>query len=111
MLEVFETQFKNSIDYGMTFNQFWFDDPQLYYIYQDHYYDKLKEDMKLRDIYNYQLGTYIWYAIGHFMTDKGKVTFPKEPIFMAKKEEKPQTTEDMRDKFLSMVEKVNNKFK
>jgi hypothetical protein len=50
MTEVFELQFKNSIRYGMTYNQFWFDDPQLYYVYEEAYHDELKDKLKMQDI-------------------------------------------------------------
>ena len=104
MIEVFELQFKNSIRYGMTYNQFWFDDPQLYYTYEEIYLDKLKE----KDIYNWQLGQYIQLAIGSCLAKECK--YPNEPIFIAHKKEKPKTVFDMKDKFMAMVQQVNQKF-
>jgi hypothetical protein len=104
MLDAFERQFKESIKYGMTYEQFWFYDPQLYYIYEEAYLEKLKE----KDILNWQLAYYISYSVGTCLAKECK--FPKEPLFYAKKENKPQNVYDMRERFEAMVALVNNRF-
>jgi hypothetical protein len=104
MLEAFEVQFKNSIRYGMTYNQFWFDDPQLYYTYEEIYFEKLKE----QDILNWQLGVYMRLSVGSCLDNKCK--YPDKPMFYAREEEKPKTALDMRNKFLAMVTEVNKNF-
>lgn len=81
MTEVFELQFKNSIRYGMTYNQFWFDDPQLYYTYEEAYIDRLKE----KDCLNWQLGQYIQCAIGSCFEKNCK--YPDKPMFYAREKE------------------------
>lgn len=88
----------------MTYKQFWFDDPQLYYIYEESYLDGLKE----KDALNWQLGQYIQLAIGSCLAKECK--YPNEPMFYAHEEKKPQSVFDMRDKFLSMVQQVNKRF-
>ena len=104
MTEVFELQFKNSIRYSMTYNQFWFDDPQLYYTYEEVYLDGLKE----KDVLNWQFGIYVDYAIGHWL---GKnVKYPDKPLFFAKQEEKPKDVYDMMERFKIMVAQVNGNF-
>ena len=104
MTEVFELQFKNSIRYGMTYNQFWFDDPQLYYTYEEAYLDGLRE----KDVLNWQLGQYIQFSIGSCFEKNCK--YPDKPMFYAREEEKPKTVFDMRDKFLAMMNQVNKNF-
>lgn len=104
MTEVFELQFKDAIRYGMTYNQFWFDDPQLYYTYEEIYLDRLKE----KDVLNWQLGQYIQCAIGSYLAKNCK--YPEKPMFYARKEEKPKTVFDMREKFLAMMNQVNKNF-
>ena len=104
MTEVFDLQFKNSIRYGMTYSQFWFDDPQLYYTYEEVYLDKLKE----QDLLNWQLGQYVAFAVGSCLDNKCK--YPSKPMFYAKEEEKPKTTEEMLERFKIMVQQVNKKF-
>ena len=101
MLEVFELQFKNSIKYGMTYNQFWFDDPQLYYTYEEVYLDKLKE----KDIYNWQLGQYIQFAVGSCLAKECK--YPQQPVFFAKQEQKQLS---MMEKFEIIMSKINKNF-
>jgi hypothetical protein len=101
MLEVFELQFKNSIKYGMTYNQFWFDDPQLYYTYEEVYLDKLKEI----DIHNWQLGQYIQFAVGSCLAKECK--YPQQPVFFGKPKEKKLS---MREKFEIMMSKINQNF-
>lgn len=108
MLEVFDIQFKEAIKYGMTYEQFWFDCPSLYYVYQDAYKEKLKE----KDIFNWQLGAYIQMAVATMLDAKGKAKYPEEPIFYAKERKvAPNKTIEARDKFLAQVAMVNNKFK
>jgi hypothetical protein len=108
MLEVFEVQFKNSIRYGMTYNQFWFDDPQLYYIYEESYREQLEDRLKEKDIFNWQLGQYIQLAIGSCL-DKN-IKYPNSPIFNKEQATKPKTTLDMLEKFKTMVDQVNKNF-
>lgn len=104
MTEVFELQFKNSIRYGMTYNQFWFDDPQLYYTYEEAYLDRLKE----KDVLNWQLGQYIQFAVGSCLASKCK--YPQKPMFYAHEEEKPKDVYDMLERFKGMVAEVNKNF-
>jgi hypothetical protein len=88
----------------MTYNQFWFDDPQLYYTYEEAYLEGLKE----KDILNWQLAFYMRYSIGSCMDKNCK--FPTEPLFYARQEKRPQTVYDMKARFEAMVAKVNKKF-
>lgn len=101
MLEVFELQFKNSIKYGMSYEQFWFDDPQLYYTYEEVYLDKLKE----KDALNWQLGAYIQLAVGSCLAKECK--YPDKPMFYAKEKEKQLS---MREKFEKIVAQINKNF-
>lgn len=103
MSEAFEVQFKNSIRYGMTYNQFWLDDPQLYYTYEEAYIDGLKE----HDVFNWQLGQYILMAVGSWLSKDCK--YPKEPAFYAT-QERQQENLSMKDKFMMIMEQVNRKF-
>lgn len=103
MLESFKLQYKESIKYGMTYSQFWCDDPQLYYTYEEVYLDKLKE----KDILNWQLGQYIQSAICASFDDKGRCKYPNKPMFFAREKEK---TLSMREKFELMVAKINENF-
>lgn len=109
MQEVFELQFKNSIRYGMTYDQFWFGEPQLYYIYEEAYKDQMEDRLKEKDVLNWQFGIYLDYAIGHWL---GKnVKYPDKPLFFAKQEEKPKDVYDMMERFEIMVAQVNGNFK
>lgn len=101
MLEALDIQFKESIKYGMTYNQFWFDDPQLYYTYEEVYLEKLKE----KDCLNWQLGQYIQCAIGSCFEKNCK--YPEKPMFYAREKEKQLS---MLDKFLVMMNQVNKNF-
>jgi hypothetical protein len=73
----------------MTYNQFWFDDPQLYYTYEEVYLDRLKE----KDVLNWQLGQYITSAIGVWLGKNSK--FPDKPMFYAR--EKQNNNEQKND--------------
>lgn len=88
----------------MTYSQFWFNSPELYYIYEEAYLDKLKE----QDMFNWQLGLYMSYSIGSCLDKNCK--YPKTPMFYASEEQKPKTTEDMLEQFKLMVANVNSNF-
>ena len=110
MLEALNLQFKESIKYGMSYNQFWFDDPQLYYIYEQAYKEQMEDRLKEKDIYNWQLGQYIQLAVGSCLAKECK--YPKEPCFYAnEKNNKPKNVYDMRERFEAMVAQINNNFK
>lgn len=110
MLEVFNIQFKESIKYGMTYSQFWFEDPQLYYIYSEAYVEQQQDRLKEKDILNWQLGQYIQSAICASFDDKGRVKYPNQPYFFAKKEDKPKDVYEMLDRFKGIVAQVNKNF-
>lgn len=84
----------------MTYEQFWYDCPSLYYVYQDAYQEKIK----LQDLNNWQLGIYIQNAIVSSL--EPKVKYPCEPLFY--KEKQKQLT--MLEKFEIMMKQVNKKF-
>ena len=109
MQEVFELQFKNSIRYGMTYDQFWFGEPQLYYIYEEAYNEEREDRLKEKDVLNWQFGIYLDYAIGHWLGEN--VKYPDKPLFFAKQEEKPKDVYDMMERFKIMVAQVNGNFK
>ena len=88
----------------MNYNQFWFDDPQLYYTYEEVYLDRLKE----KDVLNWQLGQYILCAIGSCFEKNCK--YPDKPMFYAHEEEKPKDVYDMLERFKGMVAEVNKNF-
>ena len=103
MLEVLDIQFKEALRYGMTYEQYWFDDPQIYYIYEEIYLDKLKE----RDMFNWQLGQYIQFAVGSCL--EKNIKYPEKPMFYAK-QDKQKTVYDMLEQFKGMVAQVNKNF-
>lgn len=94
----------------MNYNQFWFDDPQLYYIYEEAYVEEREDRLKEQDILNWQLGQYIQSAICLSFDDKGRCKYPNTPIFFAKQEDKPKDVYDMLERFKGMVAEVNKNF-
>lgn len=94
----------------MTYSQFWFDDPRLYYIYEEAYIEKQEDRLKEKDILNWQLGNYIKTAILSSFDDKGRCKYPDKPIFFAKQDEKPKDVYDMLERFKCMVDNVNSNF-
>lgn len=108
MLEVFDIQFKESIKYGMTYEQFWFDDPKLYYVYEEAYKEQLEERLKIQDILNWQSAYYMRLSTGSCLDNKCK--FPEKPIFFAKEEEKPKDVYQALEIFKGMVAQVNSNF-
>lgn len=87
----------------MTYEQFWRENPQLYYIYEEVYKERLKE----KDIFNWQLGQYIKSAIVSSFDDKHICKYPDNPIFFAQEEEREYSMEEMIAKFTNMADKIN----
>lgn len=112
MLEVFEKQFIQAIRYGMTYNQFWVDDPELYYIYEQAHKEELEDRLREKDISNWQLGQYIKLAICASSDDKQRCKYPNEPVFFAKQEkklERPKSAKEMREYFRNHIKPMINK--
>lgn len=103
MLEAFDVQFKESIKYGMTYDQFWFCDPQLYYIYEEAYKEQMEYRYKEKDIFNWQLGQYIQLAVGSCLSKECK--FPERPMFSIE-----QKKLSLMEKFQVMMSNVNKSF-
>ena len=112
MLEVFEKQFIQALRYGMTYNQFWVDEPELYYIYEQAHKEELEDRLREKDISNWQLGQYIKLAICASFDDKQRCKYPNEPVFFAKQEkklERPKNAKEMREYFRNHIKPLINK--
>ena len=94
----------------MTYDQFWFGEPQLYYIYEEAYKDQMEDRLKEKDVLNWQFGIYVDYAIGHWL---GKnVKYPDKPLFFAKENEKanrPKNAKEMKEFFRNKIKPIFNK--
>lgn len=85
MVAFFDKMFKFALIYGMTSQEFWFGNPQDYFVYQDAFADKKKEQHNEYDIRAWSIGRYNLLAFSQVMSDnfgkKGsrKRIFPERP--------------------------------
>ena len=78
--------FKTALIYGMTSQEFWFGNPQDYFVYQDAFAEKKKEQHNEDDIRAWAYARYNLFAFSQVINDgfgkKGshKKIFPKQPF-------------------------------
>lgn len=107
MQEVLDMQFKNSIVYGMPYELFWNGCPSIYYTYQEAYKEKLIQE----DILNWQRSIYGRLATASVLSPKD-CKYPESPIFYAsQKENREKSVFDLKEKFISIMEKINENIK
>lgn len=90
-----------AINIGMTPEQFWFEDPCLFWSYWDAYEMRKKEEYREQNIYAYNLSSYIYLAIKdslQFIKNPKKI-FPQKPFELSfdKKENKKITNEEYQE--------------
>lgn len=91
----------------MSSEEFWFGNPQHYFVYQDAYIEKKKTAFKEMDSNNWSLGGYIHYAlqdvIGALFSKSAKKNYPKEPLHVIKEKKNKTQTASIRDKLLGVM--------
>ena len=95
---------------GMTSQQFWEDDPELYWAYLEAENQKRREQVEYDNALAHRLGLYIKLAIGSNF--EPKIKYPKEPFSLGLVDDKPKTKKSENDKwsaFLHTSLKVKNK--
>lgn len=88
-----------AIEYGMTPNQFWYDDIQLLYIYQKAYINRLHRQTHLQGLYN-ELAFSVVIGKAFSKRENKKINYPKEDVYNPfkqenKKVERKQPTQQM----------------
>lgn len=101
--------------------EFWFGDPQDYFVYQDAFADEVKRQHDEADIIAWTNASYelmaLRQALSEFFGKRGsnKRYFPEEPNSLTKRKESVKTKIDgvhpLLNKFMTMASAVNNKFK
>ena len=109
--------FKAALIYGMTSQEFWFGNPQDYFVYQDAFAEKKQQYYNENDVNAWMNAKYNLYAFAQVMSDsfgkKGshKEIFPKEPFSMKDKknraaENKQADGKTLALKILAMAKRV-----
>lgn len=104
--------FKHALIYGMTSHEFWFENPQDYFVYQDAFAEKEKKRHSETDIIAWQYSRYNYLAFSQVIYDgfcsKTKRTiFPKQPISL----QEENKNESLLAKFERIAETVNMSFR
>jgi hypothetical protein len=88
-----------AINIGMTPEQFWYDDPDLFWNYWDAYEIKKEEEAREQNAYAYNLSYYIYLAIRECVGLCKKKIFPDKPFELSfdKKDKKEMTNEEYQD--------------
>lgn len=94
--------------FGMTYEQFWNDDPQLFWIYENAYNKRKEIEFKENNYMMWLNGQYTLSALAQVMANafskSKKNIYPKQPFGEEKKELSP------RQKFEIIAMQINKKF-
>ena len=108
MREYYETEILPlALQYGMTVEQFWHDDPDLIVAYHEAYYSRLHTEAHAYGYYNYvALGT----ALGNAFRKKGTKAeeYPKKPLFEKMRKKKAASVKAMREKAKQQISWLNS---
>lgn len=106
--------FPQAIIFGMTYEQFWEDNPQLFWSYGRAYQMKKETEFKEQDINAWNIGQYVLLALSqnsHSMFSKQKKDiFPKQPNTIKVNDSKKNKTK-IREKFEKYAISFNQRFK
>lgn len=120
-VDFFDNMFKCALCYGMSSTEFWFGDPQDFFVYQDAFVDKTKAQHDDIDISAWIYGKYGLLALRQALSESlgskrsNKNFYPDEPSGLTKQKESIKKNIDgghpLIGKFMRMAGAVNNKFK
>lgn len=111
----FDRMFKTALIYGMTSQEFWFGNPQDYFVYQDAFAEKKKNQHDEDDIRAWSYGQYNLLAFRQAMSEafakKGsshKKIFPEKPFSIkevknARRKKKEEDGKSLAMKILAMA--------
>lgn len=118
MVDVFDRMFKCALTFGMSSAEFWFGDPQDYFVYQDAFAEKQKTLHDTIDVLSWNIAVYELQAhrqaLSESLGGKRKKIFPEQPISCTKQKEtkkKDDSVHPLLNKFLTMANAVNRNFK
>lgn len=82
----------NALKVGMPLNEFWYGNPQNFYLYCDEYKERMELQQELADIQAYTQGVYsllaLRQALGESFSKIAKKVFPDEPFSQTEKRKK-----------------------
>lgn len=93
----------------MSSQEFWFGNPQDYFVYQDAHIEKQKNRHDEEDIKAWAYARYNMYAIGAVLSGKA-TAFPKEPLSIAESR-KPKSAEQAFAKLKGICDTINKNYK
>lgn len=90
--ELFEDECVNALMFGMSYEQYWCEDPEIFLTFAKFYVKRTKEDFIDKDLTCWMIGSYVNMAItnnlnGAFGGQKVS-TYPKSPVFNIELDEK-----------------------
>lgn len=101
---------KNALLFGMSLDEFWYGNPQDFYIYADCYNDKQEQAAFLDDVQAWRIGIYVVSAIRQ--AQKGGSVYPKKPCdydkYMRRKADEGKT---LKERILASAARHNANFR
>lgn len=78
---------------GMTYEQYWYGDPEMFVAYAELYKRQSKTEFTERDTLAWMIGSYVDAAVGHVISvafgerGKPKAHYPDQPVYVAEVDE------------------------
>ena len=93
---------------GLTLDQFWNDDPELYFAYLEAYNEQKKNELEEKNLLAYLQGVYFNLAIAQNLqfSKSPKQIYPKEPFNLGIKEEHKVSIEESNEAWLGYFNKM-----
>ncbi len=88
---------KNALLFGMSLDDFWYSNPNMFYLYRDYYTEKIKLENEIADNLAWEQGLYflhslrqIFYEAGFIKGNKEKLSYPKKSFNQIAEENKSE---------------------
>lgn len=107
--------FPQAILFGMTYEQFWEDNPQLFWVYGRTYQMKKEIEYKENDINAWNIGQYVLIALtqnsSNMFSKQKKDIYPKQPNTIKNDMQSNNSNNKIREKFERFAISFNKNFR
>lgn len=102
--EIFNKYFPIYLGYGMSYSEFWDEEPELAIAYRENYINSLKRRNEEMWLQGWYIVKALECTVGNMFSKKGSkpLEYPKKPLPITEKDRKAQEEEEAREKFERM---------
>ena len=103
LTDLFECEELAAFSFGMSYNEYWNDNPRLFWLYANRYKQNIEKETQERDVLAWLTGQYVLQAVGiNFAAAFGrrgapKPKYPEMPMYVAEHNEQAKAKKQERD--------------